>query len=173
MRSFSDLLVLHHELDELFFEHQRALLRLDLDQSATMLERYETELLAHIRDEEALMIPLYRERVEVLIGGAVESFSANTTSCATFLFCSKKSWTQFLPGRLTPANTHLPKRLVLALAPESSKLLLDQLQALSAYGSFSILYGFLAMIRTLTSALRTANLRFSRTNLSALKSATF
>jgi hypothetical protein len=31
MKSFSDLLRLHHELDELFFEHQRALIRGDLE----------------------------------------------------------------------------------------------------------------------------------------------
>ena len=30
-KSFRDLLRLHHQLDELFLEHQRALLRLDLD----------------------------------------------------------------------------------------------------------------------------------------------
>ena len=40
----------------------------------------------------------------------------------------------FLIG-LTLANTHLPKRRVLALAPESWKLLLAQLQALSAFGN--------------------------------------
>ena len=74
MKSFSDLLVLHQELDELFFEHQRALLRLALDQSAAMLEIYERQLLAHIRDEEELLMPLYRERVKAPVGGAAEIF---------------------------------------------------------------------------------------------------
>lgn len=74
MKSFSDLLTLHHQLDELFFEHQRALLRLDLDRASALLNAYEAELLAHIRDEEELMIPLYRERVNAPVGGAAEIF---------------------------------------------------------------------------------------------------
>jgi hypothetical protein len=43
-KSFSDLLMLHRQLDELFFEHQRALLRLDLDRASTLLETHEAEL---------------------------------------------------------------------------------------------------------------------------------
>lgn len=74
MKSFSDLLVLHRQLDELFFEHQRALLRLDLDRAATLLETYEAELLTHMRDEEELMIPLYRERATAPVGGAADIF---------------------------------------------------------------------------------------------------
>lgn len=39
-----------------------------------MLLKYETELLAHIGDEETLMIPLYRERADAPVGGAAEIF---------------------------------------------------------------------------------------------------
>lgn len=74
MTSFSDLLILHQQLDDLFFEHQRALLRLDLDQASTLLETYEAKLLAHMRDEEQLMIPMYRERANAPVGGAAEIF---------------------------------------------------------------------------------------------------
>ena len=74
MKSFSDLLGLHQQLDELFLEHQRALLRLDLDRAATLLETYEAELLTHMRDEEELMIPLYRERATAPVGGTAEIF---------------------------------------------------------------------------------------------------
>jgi hypothetical protein len=38
MKSFSDLLMLHQQLDELFFEHQRALIRGDLDTALCRLE---------------------------------------------------------------------------------------------------------------------------------------
>ena len=85
MTSFNDLLALHQRLDEMFLEHQRALLRLDLDCAATALEDYAAELLAHIRDEEALMIPLYRERVEVPVGGAVEIFLGEHEKLKRFL----------------------------------------------------------------------------------------
>lgn len=74
MKSFNDLLMLHRQLDELFFEHQRALLRLDLNRASTLLAAYEAELLAHMRDEEQLMIPLYRERAQAPVGGAAEIF---------------------------------------------------------------------------------------------------
>lgn len=74
MISFNDLLQLHRELDELFLSHQRALLRLNLDQAAEFLAQYEAELLAHIRDEESLMIPLYRQRAAPPIGATAEIF---------------------------------------------------------------------------------------------------
>lgn len=75
MTSFNDLLRLHRDLDDLFAEHQRALMRLELDRAESLLQDYEAGLVAHIRDEEELMLPLYRERVEVPIGGAPEIFS--------------------------------------------------------------------------------------------------
>ena len=52
MKSFTELLELHRWLDGLFLEHQRALLRLNLERASALLDRYESELLAHIRDEE-------------------------------------------------------------------------------------------------------------------------
>jgi len=74
MKSFADLLELHRDLDEVFLEHQRALIRLELDRAQALLNKYEAQLLAHIRDEETLMIPLYRERVSAPVGGAAEIF---------------------------------------------------------------------------------------------------
>jgi hypothetical protein len=74
MTSFCNLLELHSSLNELFLEHQRALLRCDLDRAKYLLNEYEVELLAHIRDEEELMLPLYRERVNAPVGGASDIF---------------------------------------------------------------------------------------------------
>lgn len=74
MKSFSDLLELHGQLDELFLEHQRALMRGELDRAESILMEYEAELLAHIRDEEELMLPIYRERVNAPVGGGSEIF---------------------------------------------------------------------------------------------------
>jgi len=85
MKSFNDLLVLHKRLDELFYEHQRALLKLDLDRASKMLETYEAELLAHIRDEEDLMMPLYRDRVKAPLGGAAEIFLGEHDKLRQFL----------------------------------------------------------------------------------------
>jgi hypothetical protein len=85
MRSFSDLLELHRQLDQLFLEHQRALLRLDLDRAERLLTDYQTALLAHIRDEETLMLPLYRERVKPPVGGAADIFNGEHEKLRQFL----------------------------------------------------------------------------------------
>ena len=90
MISFNDLLVLHRELDDLFFEHQRALLRLDLERASHLLNQYEVDLLAHIRDEEELMLPLYRERVNAPVGGTPEIFQGEHEKLRQFLTLFKE-----------------------------------------------------------------------------------
>lgn len=85
MKRFSDLLELHRQLDHLFLEHQRALVRLDLDRAELMLNEYQTELLAHIRDEETLMLPLYSERVKPPVGGATEIFAGEHEKLRQFV----------------------------------------------------------------------------------------
>ena len=87
--SFSDLLQLHEQLDELFVEHQRALMRLDLDRAEALLNKYQAELLAHIRDEEELMIPLYRKRAAAPIGAAAEIFLGEHEKLRQFLLLFK------------------------------------------------------------------------------------
>jgi hemerythrin-like domain-containing protein len=83
--SFSDLLRVHQQLDDLFLEHQRALMRLDLSRAASLLGEYEAQLLAHIRDEEDVMIPLYRQRAAAPIGAAAEIFLGEHDKIRQFL----------------------------------------------------------------------------------------
>lgn len=90
MTSFNDLLELHRQLDDLFLEHQRALMRLDLNRATSLLEKYESELLAHIRDEEVLMIPLYQQRAAAPIGAAAEIFLGEHEKLRQFLGLFKK-----------------------------------------------------------------------------------
>jgi hemerythrin HHE cation binding domain-containing protein len=85
MTTFSDLLGLHRQLDDLFLQHQRALMRLDLNRAASLLDEYEVQLLAHIRDEEELMIPLYQERAAAPIGAAAEIFLGEHEKLRRFL----------------------------------------------------------------------------------------
>ena len=85
MASFNDLLELHQRLDELFLEHQRGLIRLDLDRAESALDEYAAALLAHIHDEETFMIPLYSERVNAPAGGTVEIFLGEHEKLRTFL----------------------------------------------------------------------------------------
>ena len=79
------MLELHQRLDELFLEHQRELIRLDLDRAESALDEYAAALLAHIRDEEMFMIPLYSERVSAPPGGTVEIFLGEHDKLRTFL----------------------------------------------------------------------------------------
>jgi len=85
MTSFNELLELHQRLDELFLEHQRGLIRLDLDRAESALDEYAAALLAHMRDEETLMLPLYSERVNAPVGGTVEIFLGEHEKLRTFL----------------------------------------------------------------------------------------
>jgi hemerythrin-like domain-containing protein len=85
MNSFSDLLELHRQLDQLFVDHQRALMRLDLDRAEVLLNDYQTALLAHIRDEETLMLPLYGDRVKAPVGGAASIFVGEHEKLRQFL----------------------------------------------------------------------------------------
>jgi hemerythrin superfamily protein len=75
LSSFQDVLALHRELDELFFQHQRALLDFDFRGARERLAEYESALLAHMRDEEGVLLPLYRERdPEPARGGRADFF---------------------------------------------------------------------------------------------------
>src|SRR5215831_18083722 len=85
MNTLSALLTLHRRLDDLFLEHQRALLRLNLERASELLAEYEHDLLAHIRDEETLMMPLYQQRVTAPTGGAAEIFFGEHQKLRQFL----------------------------------------------------------------------------------------
>jgi len=85
MPSFKDLLELHVRLDDLFLEHQRSLLRLDLDGAADTLREYTSKILAHIRDEEMLMLPFYRHRVKAPVGGSADIFLREHEKLKRFL----------------------------------------------------------------------------------------
>jgi hypothetical protein len=72
--SFTSLLALHAELDNLFAEHQFALLHFDFDRALGKLRDYERRLLAHMVDEEEFLIPIYAERGEIPRAGAPKLF---------------------------------------------------------------------------------------------------
>jgi iron-sulfur cluster repair protein YtfE (RIC family) len=93
-KSCSDLLQVHARLDDLFLAHQRALLRLDLKSASDALEVFETELLAHMQDEEELMIPLYRVRAEAPIGGTAEIFLGEHEKMRQYLSLFKEEMTR-------------------------------------------------------------------------------
>ncbi|MBK7709487.1 MAG: hypothetical protein IPN69_23025 [Acidobacteria bacterium] len=74
MRKLSELLDLHGDLDAMFFEHQRKLLRFEFPEALRLLEVYEKALVTHINDEDTHLLPIYATRGEQLKGGAVQMF---------------------------------------------------------------------------------------------------
>jgi len=90
MTSFNDLLEMHKQLDDLFLEHQRSLLRQDLMAAGDALEAYTIELLAHMQDEEEWMLPIYRERAEVPVGGTADIFLGEHDKMRQYLLLFKE-----------------------------------------------------------------------------------
>ena len=83
--SFFQLTKVHQWLDELFLAHRTALLSLDLSQATLLFDRYESNLLAHMKDEEESLIPIYGARISDVPGGAVELFIAEHKKIRGFL----------------------------------------------------------------------------------------
>ncbi len=83
--SFVSLMGLHRELDELFLQHQEALLSLDIDQAIERLRVYEGKLLPHMRDEEERLLPVYAARAGRILGGPVEFFLGEHRKMREFL----------------------------------------------------------------------------------------
>lgn len=71
--SFSALLDTHRHLEELFYNHQEALLDLDVSRALQVLLQFETEMKKHIELEEEHLMPVYK-KTEFSKGGAPEIF---------------------------------------------------------------------------------------------------
>ena len=83
--SFLRLTEVHQWLDELSLAHRTALLSLDLPQAKLLFDRYETNLLAHMKDEEKSLIPVYGARISDVPGGGGELFIAEHKQIRGFL----------------------------------------------------------------------------------------
>lgn len=70
MASISSLMTVHKVIDDLFFEHQKALLHLDFEKALHLLSAHESTLLSHMKDEEDVLLPVYEERREFPEAGA-------------------------------------------------------------------------------------------------------
>jgi len=82
--SFLSLLELHEQLDELFYQHQEALLKLDVSLALERFDVYERRLREHIRHEEERLLPVY-ERAGRIEGGAVVFFTGEHKRMLEFL----------------------------------------------------------------------------------------
>jgi len=66
---------IHRQLEEIFFRHQAAVLNGDGAQARSLLGDYETGLSIHMREEDEILMPLYRERATPIRGGDAEIFT--------------------------------------------------------------------------------------------------
>jgi len=82
--TFQMLLDVHRALDELFFEHQAALLAIDFASAREKLDEYHGELLGHMEFEEDILLPVYR-RAGVIPGGPEELFTGEHARMLEFL----------------------------------------------------------------------------------------
>lgn len=74
MKKLGELINLHRELDRMFTEHQHALLHFEFGKALSSIERYEAALLAHMRDEEEVLLPVYRRCSDIPKGGDAKIF---------------------------------------------------------------------------------------------------
>ena len=84
-QSFLVMVKVHQWLDALLLEHQTALLSLDLSQAEKRLNRYESNLLMHMKDEEEALMPVYGARISDVPGGAVALFLGEHKKIRRFL----------------------------------------------------------------------------------------
>lgn len=74
MTYIKDLVRVHVLLDELFFDHQKALLHFEFDRALALLEMYESVLIRHMQDEELTLLPVYSERASFSGAGSPRYF---------------------------------------------------------------------------------------------------
>ena len=73
-QSFTELRQIHQEIEDVFFRHQEALLKGDYPIAKELLKGYEEFLLHHMKEEEEILLPLYRQRAGQMRGGDAEVF---------------------------------------------------------------------------------------------------
>ncbi len=90
MTYVKDLLRVHVLIDEMFFDHQKALLHFEFENALTLLEMYEAILLRHMQDEEMILLPVYTERAEFSGAGSPKYFFDDHSKMRSFVEIFKK-----------------------------------------------------------------------------------
>lgn len=85
VNSFSDLLNLHGQLNDLFLRHQESLIARRFAEAARRLTAFRRLIRRHIHDEEQRLLPLYDARAGVIPGGPVELFVGEHRKIVAFL----------------------------------------------------------------------------------------
>ena len=76
LKEFRDLEAVLLEIERKLDDHQLALVRGGFDRAHRLFEEYRAAVRRHVEDEEALLLPLYEERVRPEPGGSGAPFRA-------------------------------------------------------------------------------------------------
>ena len=85
MTYIKDLKRVHDLLDEMFFDHQKALIHFEFEKALTLLETYEAVLLRHMQDEELTLLPVYAERAVFSGAGSPKLFFDDHTKMRSYV----------------------------------------------------------------------------------------
>lgn len=85
MTYIKDLVRVHVLLDEVFFDHQKALLHFEFDRALALLEMYESVLIRHMQDEELTLLPVYSERAASSGAGSPRYFFEDHAKMRSFI----------------------------------------------------------------------------------------
>lgn len=91
MASISSLMTVHKVIDDLFFEHQRALLHFDFEKALHLLAAHESTLSSHMADEESILLPVYEERGEFPDAGAPKLYYDDHKKMRSYIELFKQS----------------------------------------------------------------------------------
>jgi len=103
-RSLSDLNQVHQELDDLFFRHQVAVLQCDGPKARDLLAAFERGSAVHMREENEILLPLYRERAASIRGGDTAVFLGEHDKMAEWLGRLKLRLARFPPAGPLPKD---------------------------------------------------------------------
>jgi hemerythrin-like domain-containing protein len=99
--SFFELEAYHSQLDELFAQHQEALVERDVDVARQTLRRYHQGLQIHMDDEENVVLPLL-EQLEPVPGGSPKMFRDEHRKLSELLGVLLQQVEALDPETLTP-----------------------------------------------------------------------
>jgi len=91
MSKINDLIKVHKVIDDLFFEHQRALLHFDFEKAIRFLNAYESTLMSHMADEEEVLLPAYSEKVKFPAAGAPKLYFDDHAKMRSYIELFKQS----------------------------------------------------------------------------------
>ena len=94
MASISSLMTVNKVIDDLFFEHQRALLHFDFEKGLALLNAYESTLSSHMADEENILLPVYGERGEFPDAGAPKLYYDDHKKMRSYIELFKQTTSQ-------------------------------------------------------------------------------